>query len=169
MIRLIGDGGHAKVVRDVIAAQFPRWRLAVNRWLGPDYVFIAVGNNYHRRKEANMSRGPFITLVHPSAQISPSAIIGKGSIVMAGAVIQSHAVIGQHCIINTGASIDHDCVIGDFVHIAPGTHLCGGVEVGDGCLLAVGLGFAPNSKIPAWSFVKAKGIDIVPLRDNPQL
>ena len=169
MIKLIGDGGHAKVVREVISAEFPAWKLAVNRWFGPDYVFIAVGNNYHRRKEAHISRGPFITLIHPKAYVSPTAYIGKGTIVMAGAVIQANVRIGEHCIINTGASVDHDCVLGDFVHVAPGTHLCGGVEVGDGCLLAVGLGFAPNSKIPPWSFVKAKGIHVESLRDNPQL
>ena len=165
MIRLIGDGGHAKVVREVIDAQFPKWKLQLNRWMGPDYTFIAVGNNYHRRKESRIARGPFLRLMHPQAWVSPSAKIGFGTIIMAGAVIQANARIGEHCIINTGASVDHDCVVGDFAHIAPGVHLCGGVEVGEGSLLAVGLGFAPNSKIPAWSFVKAKGIDIEELRD----
>lgn len=160
MIRLVGDGGHAKVVREVIVSAFPAWKLAVNRWLGPDYVFIAVGNNSHRRKEAHSSRGPFIKLIHKNAWVSPSARIGMGTIVMAGAVIQANARIGEHCIINTGASVDHDCVIGDYVHVAPGVHLCGGVRVGEGSLLAVGLGFAPNMTIPPWSFVKANGITI---------
>lgn len=169
MIRLVGDGGHAKVVREVIAEAFPSWKLALNRWFGPDYVFVAVGNNYHRRKEVNQSNGPFITLIHPAAHISPTARIGMGTIIMAGAVIQANVKIGRHCIINTGASVDHDCVIEDFVHIAPGVNLCGGVHVGEGSLLAVGLGFAPNSKIDAWSFVKAKGLHVEPLRDNPQL
>ena len=27
--------------------------------------------------------------------------------------------IGKHCIINTNCSIDHDCKVSDFVHIAP--------------------------------------------------
>ncbi len=171
MIKLIGNGGHAKVVREVISAQFPAWKLKLNQWFGPDYVFIAVGNNYHRRKEASMYNGknPFIKLIHPTAYVSPSAHIGMGTIVMAGAVIQADVRIGKHCIINTGASVDHDCLIEDFVHVAPGVNLCGGVEVGEGSLLAVGLGFAPNSKIPKWSFVKAKDIHVESLRDNPQL
>ena len=166
MIRLIGDGGHAKVVRDVINASIPKWRLRMNDWFGPDYVFVAVGNNWHRRKEVHMSRGPFITLIHPDAWISPSARIGMGTIVMAGAVIQADVTIGRHCIINTGASVDHDCIVEDFVHVAPGVNLCGGVRVGEGSLLAVGLGFAPNTEIPKWSFVKAKGIEIEPLQRN---
>ena len=31
---------------------------------------------------------------------------------------------------NTGASVDHDCHLGDAVHIAPGAVLAGEVEVG---------------------------------------
>ena len=167
MIRLIGDGGHAKVVREVIESR-SKWERRWERF--GDYHFIAVGNNYHRRRESLLMRGRGCPpLVHKTAWVSPTACLGWGSIVMAGAVIHADAVIGKYCIINTGASVDHDCRLGDFVHVAPGVHLCGGVEVGDGCLLAVGLGFAPNSKIPAWSFVKAKEIDVEPLRDNAQL
>jgi len=163
-IKLIGDGGHAKVVRDVIASR-PWWERRWERF--GDYQFIAVGNNYHRRREALSMRGRGCPpLIHRTAWVSPNVCIGWGTIIMAGAVIQADVIIGKHCIINTGASVDHDCRIGDFVHIAPGVNLCGGVEVGDGCLLAVGLGFAPNTKIEKWSFVKAKGIDIEPLQDN---
>ncbi len=156
MIQIIGDGGHAKVVKEVIALQYPWWK----RWIYyGNPAFIAVGNNRDRRKETLAWRGGFCKpLIHPKAWVSPSARIGAGTIVMAGAVVQASARIGKHCIINTGASVDHDCIIEDFVHVAPGVHLCGGVHVEEGCLLAVGLGFAPNSKIPRWTFVKAKGI-----------
>jgi UDP-perosamine 4-acetyltransferase len=49
---------------------------------------------------------------------------------MAGAVIQSGSRIGINSIINTRASVDHDCVIGNHVHISPGVTLSGGVEIG---------------------------------------
>ena len=49
---------------------------------------------------------------------------------MAGAILNPFAEVGDHCIINTGASIDHDCIIQDFVHIAPHCTLCGEVEIG---------------------------------------
>ena len=160
MIRIIGDGGHAKVVREVIVAAFPAWKLKLNKWFGPDYVFVAVGNNYHRRKESRKSNGPFIKLIHPTAYISPSAHIGMGTIVMAGAVIQANAVIGQHCIINTGASVDHDCVIEDFVHVAPGAHLCGTVCVGEGAMIGTGVCVAQNAKIPSWTLLKARRLEL---------
>ena len=68
--------------------------------------------------------------------------------------------IGKHVILNTACSIDHDCVIDDYAHIAPGAHLCGNVRVGEGSLVGVGVGVAPNTKIPEWSLVKAHRIDI---------
>ncbi len=36
------------------------------------------------------------------------------------------------CIINTRASVDHDCELGDFVHVGPGAVITGSVTVGNG-------------------------------------
>ena len=46
---------------------------------------------------------------------------------MAGTVINSGTNIGKGCIINTCSSVDHDCLIGDFVHVSVGSHICGTV------------------------------------------
>jgi len=57
---------------------------------------------------------------------------------MAGAVINCCSTIGKGCIINTGATIDHDNCIGDYVHISPGVHTAGGVKIGNGSWLGIG-------------------------------
>jgi len=57
-------------------------------------------------------------------KLTKEFFIGKHVVVNAG------AVIGQGAIINSGAIVEHDCEIGEFVHIAPGTVLCGGVKIG---------------------------------------
>ena len=57
---------------------------------------------------------------------------------MQGAVIQSCANIGKHCIINTCASVDHDCLLGDFVHVAPHATVLGGVTIGEGSWIGAG-------------------------------
>jgi UDP-3-O-[3-hydroxymyristoyl] glucosamine N-acyltransferase len=49
---------------------------------------------------------------------------------MACAVINADSIIGKHCIVNTGAIIEHDCVILDYTHIAPNATLGGIVRVG---------------------------------------
>src|SRR5262249_46207311 len=111
---------------------------AVDR-LRPDNVLLvnglgttdktAVRDDIYRRFRAKGFR--FATVIHPSAVISSAATLGEGAQVMAGCVIQSDAVIGANSIINTRAAIDHDCQIGETVHIAPGATLSGSVTVGD--------------------------------------
>jgi acetyltransferase-like isoleucine patch superfamily enzyme len=46
--------------------------------------------------------------------------------------------VGHNSIINTRASVDHDCVIGAHVHLAPGVTLSGGVTVGEGTHIGTG-------------------------------
>lgn len=150
MIHIQGDGGHAKVVREILKLD----RLSIAR-VGS---IVAVGDNEHRRKEVERIGGPFTWAFHPSAIIPDGTAVGNGTVICAGAVIQPDVRIGKHVIINTGATVDHDCVIEDYAHIAPGVHLCGGVHVGEGALVGVGSCAVPGAKIPAWSLVKAGSV-----------
>jgi sugar O-acyltransferase (sialic acid O-acetyltransferase NeuD family) len=92
-------------------------------------------NLYH---EFNRQSYRFATIVHSTAFVSKRASLMEGVQVMAGAVIQANSNIGVNTIVNTRASVDHDCTIGDHVHIAPGATLCGGVHVGDGTHIGAG-------------------------------
>lgn len=80
----------------------------------------------------------FAAVVHPSAIIAVDVALGEGTQIMAGTVIQPGSRIGCNAIINTRASVDHDCIIGDHVHIAPGVTLSGGVSVGAGSHIGTG-------------------------------
>ena len=82
-------------------------------------IIIAVGNNSIRKKLANKIKHQFATLIHPSAVVSPKASIQEGTVVLSNAVIQANAVIGAHGLRNVSAVIDHDVVLGNFVHIRP--------------------------------------------------
>lgn len=111
-------------------------------------VVIAIGNAKIRSKiqEQFESQGFHpVTLIHPNATVADSAQIGAGSVIMAGAVINPYARLGKGCIVNTCASVDHDCVVGDFVHVAVGAHLCGTVEVG--AYTWIGAGATVNNNI----------------------
>lgn len=98
-------------------------------------VFIAVGDNNIREKifsKLQASGVQLVNAVHPSAVIDPSAQIATNAVMIAAnATINPLARIGKGAICNTGSIIEHECVVGDFAHIAPGAVLCGNVTVGN--------------------------------------
>ena len=63
--------------------------------------------------------------------------------------INAGANIGRGVIINTCSSVDHDCVIGDFCHIAVGAHLAGTAAVGAQTLIGAGAAVINNLTVAA--------------------
>jgi UDP-perosamine 4-acetyltransferase len=160
---VVGGGGHAKVVIDLALAchrevsgftapsggaeallGVPRlgddFELERLRARGFDAAVVAVGNNETRLRltlELEQLGFDLITLIHPRAWISPFAELGGGTVAMAGAMVNAGTRTGRSVILNTGSTVDHDCDLGDAVHVAPGTHLAGYVTVGERTLLGV--------------------------------
>jgi len=86
-------------------------------------------------------------VIHPSAVVSSNVTLDEGVQIMAGSVIQPGCNIGRDTIINTGCTIDHDCEIGENTHIAPGCTLSGGVSVGKSAHIGTGVSIIQNIKI----------------------
>ena len=80
----------------------------------------------------------FYTAIHPSAQIGINVEIEEGTVIMANVCINSSSRIGKHCIINTGAIIEHDNIIENFVHISPNSALGGTVRIGENTHIGIG-------------------------------
>lgn len=106
----------------------------------------------------------FESLVDPLALMADDVEIGEGSQVHMGACLQTGVRIGVNTIINTRASVDHDCVIGNHVHIAPGVTLSGTVHVGDRAHIGTGASVIQGVRIGAGSLVAAGAVVI---RDIP--
>ena len=152
---LYGAGGHGKVVADMVEKQgkfsiagFIDDRKTGNAFgypilgTGADLArlfgrgirraIVSIGDGKTRKEKHRLVLKAGLELaaiVHPSAQTARGVEIGRGTVVMPGAVIGPDAKIGEGCIINTCASVDHDCRLGDFVHIAPGANLCGSAVI----------------------------------------
>lgn len=69
-------------------------------------------------------------IIDESAIVSDNTVLEEGVFVGKRAIINTNTKIGKNSIINTGTIIEHDCIIEDFVHVAPGTVLSGGIQVG---------------------------------------
>ncbi|MET0636024.1 MAG: acetyltransferase [Chitinophagaceae bacterium] len=103
--------------------------------------FVAIGENQVRRSvmERLMNKlPPPVNAIHRAAIVADSAIIGSGVMIAAAAVINPLAVIGLGVVCNTSCSIDHECRIADFAHIAPGAVLSGNVTVGENTFVGAG-------------------------------
>ena len=171
---VIGAGGHAKVVVELIRSQGryevvgctdlePQRRDVVGaRILGSDdilpdlyaqgirHCFVALGDNALRRKVAAQVTAlgfELINAISPKAVVSPTARLGRGVAVMAGAVINADAMVGDLAIVNTRAAIDHDCQIGEAAHVAPGVALAGGVRIGPLAFVGAGATIVPGVSV----------------------
>lgn len=177
---IIGASGHGKVVADVAkkcgyedivfldndagissCSGFPV--------LGPDIkvkelegdIFIAVGNAEIRKMLMEREQDRYFpVLIHPSAVVADDVEIGDGSVVMAGAVINPGSRIGKGAIVNTSSSVDHDCQIENYVHIAVGSHLCGTVSVGTGTWIGAGSTVSNNVNICGGCMIGAGAVVI---------
>lgn len=121
-------------------------------------LFIAVGNNAARNRLAQSiwpgsegSHGPaapdHVTVIHSSAEVSPSARVSQGTLIGPRAVVNADAIIERDCIVNSGAIVEHDCRIGTAAHIAPGVVLGGAVHIGTLTLVGLGARVLPGVRI----------------------
>lgn len=141
---IIGDGGHARAVKEVAEALGMSTEFIGTRYTRgiPDgaCIVIGVGNRDISQGlyEASTSSHSFVRLVHPCAIVAPDVAMGEGTVIMPGAMVRVGVIIGVNCIINTGAIVDHECIIGAHSHIAPGAILAGNVVVGRGAHIGLG-------------------------------
>lgn len=111
-------------------------------------IIVGIGNaGIRKRIQETFSEDRLATLIHPNAVIADNVVIRAGTAVMAGAVINPGTRIGKGCIINTCASVDHDCMVGDYVHVSVGSHLCGTVTIGDETWIGAGATVINNVSI----------------------
>jgi sugar O-acyltransferase (sialic acid O-acetyltransferase NeuD family) len=193
-IIVIGGGGHGRVVIDAllragaaVVGVIDPDRLVATRlpasvpWLGGDDELASyppsryrlaigvggIGDPQRRRLFETFHRADygFARVEHPAATIALSGVsLGEGCQIMAGAVIQAGARIGADAIINTRAAIDHDCVVGDHSHVAPGAVLCGDVAVGEDSHIGAGAVVIQGVRIGRGCII---GANATILRDVP--
>lgn len=185
---IFGAGGHAKVASDCAGPRYPR-RIMLSgdgrggTWRGVPVVpqeakpladwktlcrraFVAIGGAARREAVlASLEAEGFdlVTLVHPSAAVSPSARLGPGTLICPKAVVNADARIGRGCIVNTGAIVEHDCEIGEFSHISPGAVLGGGVVLGERCWVCVGAVVSDHVQIGSSSTIGAGAAVLAPV------
>lgn len=188
---ILGAGAHGRVVADILRSQ----GLPADGFLDDDKslhgtlvagyqvvggveilmdsisheVIVALGKAPLRLELTKRFRNQghkLLNVIHASAVISPSAVIGSGICVCAAAVINPDATIGDAVIINTGATVDHDCEVGDGAHLSPGVHLAGRVKVGYLSFLGTGVSVVPRVQIGSNTIIGAGSVVVNDIPDG---
>jgi sugar O-acyltransferase (sialic acid O-acetyltransferase NeuD family) len=89
----------------------------------------------------------FPLIISPAATVNEGLIGGEGAVVMDGAVVSCGARIGRGAILNTNSTVEHDVVLADWVHVAPGATISGGVSVGRFSMIGAGATVIEGIKI----------------------
>jgi sugar O-acyltransferase (sialic acid O-acetyltransferase NeuD family) len=184
LFNLVGAGGQSAVVIDALLATgikpdviqvwtqdkagagstllgFEIRHLVSPELLSGRAVHICIGDNAARQRvSCNLVAvgATLRTIAHPRATISSHAAIGPGSFLAAGSIVTARTRIGVGAIINHNAVVDHDCILGDFVHVAPGATLGGAVKLADLVLIGAGVNILPARKIGLGAVVGAGAV-----------
>lgn len=80
-------------------------------------------------RRLDLSADRWATLVHPAASLAPGVEVGCGSILLAGVVVTAPQRVGRHVVAMPHVLLTHDDEVGDYVTLAGGAILGGGVHV----------------------------------------
>jgi sugar O-acyltransferase (sialic acid O-acetyltransferase NeuD family) len=123
-----------------------------------DRLLLAIGIPYVRRRVAESlltSGAEFLTLIHPTAIVAPTAWIGLGSIVCPYAIISDSCRVGRFVAMNYHSSLGHDATAGDFSVLSPYATLGGRAHVEEDVFLGLHASVGPGKTVGARSKVSA--------------
>jgi len=139
--------------------------------LPPDTLFIGAihlpklaAERFARLRSLGIPADRWATVIHPTADIAGSAIVGVGAYVGPNAVLMPGVTVGDHCTLRAGCYVSHDVTVGDFGFVGPNAILNGRSRVGEGSHFGSGAVCREDTAIGDYCMV---GIGSVVVRDVP--
>lgn len=191
---MIGAGGHARVLADILRLRGTLELVAVldddprthgghlgrveiigsaalleRRPRAATACVVAIGDNRTRARLYNLALGlgyRLPSLIHPSAVIASDVVIPDGLTVCAGVVVNPGSRLGVNVVLNTGSQVDHDGVIGDHAHLHPGAVLAGAVEVGAYTYIGSNATLNPGVKVGRGSMIGSGAVVVNDIPDG---
>ena len=116
-----------------------------------DVLIIGIGYKHMHFRNKLFTRFekiiPFGTIIHSSAFIDKSALIGKGTVIYPGCTIDMGAEIGGNSILYNGCNIAHDSIIQNHSILSPGVNIAGFCLIGENANLGIGSIISDNITI----------------------
>lgn len=177
---IFGAGGHAASIADVIVRGGGVVIAVIGRadrdWSVPvlesdiegialassqgAHIALGIGDNVIR--DRLLSNESIRELARPlraaDAGIAETAQVQEGVAIMCRAHIGPGVSLGRGTLINTHAVVEHDCIIGEVTHIAPGSVLLGACVVRRSALVGAGAVVLSGREIGADAVVAAGAV-----------
>jgi sugar O-acyltransferase (sialic acid O-acetyltransferase NeuD family) len=193
---IVGAGGHGKVVVDIIRAAgryepvgfldadpalagtrvgglpvFGAFNLLpkLRQQHRVSRAIVAIGDNRARYRYAGLLKAEGLELVnaiHPTAFVSPTAVLGTNVVVAPHATVVTEAHVGDSAIINTTAVVDHECDVGTAAHVCPAVALAGRVRVGEFAFVGIGAKVIQCRAVGAHAVIGAGAVVIEDVPDH---
>ena len=115
-----------------------------------DRFLLAIGDPAGRKLVAGRMKAKgaqFLQLIHPTARVFATAVLGEGTIVYPFVFLSSYVRVGDFCLFNAYSGCGHDAVIGDFSVFCPFAVVLGFGQLGEGCFLSTHAMLAPKKKL----------------------
>jgi sugar O-acyltransferase (sialic acid O-acetyltransferase NeuD family) len=115
-------------------------------------------------RRLGLPRERYATIVHPSTDIGAGCSVGPGSVLLAQVVLTADVTVGAHVAVMPQTVLTHDDRVDDYVTIASGVRLGGGVRLECGAYVGAGALVRESLTVGAGSLV---GMASVVLCDIP--
>lgn len=115
----------------------------------PLSAVVAIQDGSVRKKivEEHPEFSRWETIIHPTAVIASTSVVGKGSIFFPQVTVSVDSRLGSFGLYYIHSIICNDCKIGDYVSVMSGASISEHVEIGDECFFAAGACVYPHKKI----------------------
>jgi sugar O-acyltransferase (sialic acid O-acetyltransferase NeuD family) len=123
-----------------------------------DGFVLAIGIPQVRRRVVSQieSRGGrFLTLIHPTAVVSPTASVGEGAVICPYAIVSDAVRLGRFTLMNYHSSLGHDASTGDYAVLSPYATLGGAAVVEEDVFLGMHASVGPGKRVGQRSKVSA--------------
>lgn len=144
----------------LVDSDYPRLGPAYNLpWLGSlddydpppeDACLIAVSDPMVKRQIVRrlQARGAkFASLVHPTAVLAKTAVLGQGCIIFPYAIVSADTVLDDFVTINSMSGIGHDSKVGAYSTLSTHVDITGGVTVGESVFFGSGARVMPGLSV----------------------
>lgn len=123
-------------------------------------VIVAIANCKVKKAIVENLQGnfEFVTLIHPSVNVSSYVKIGQGTLIYPGVILTVNTTIGNHVLISGNCGIGHDTEIRDYSSVLWGCKFSGYNVIKEQCFIGIGASIAQGVNVETMSKVEIGSI-----------